>query len=759
MMKRLLYYCYFSQLLLLPAKINAQQKADSIFNNTFFLGTHLMRMPKPPDEELIKDIRLLKSKGFNLIKIQTHWAIDEPAEGKFDFTQYEAVLNECDKLGLRVYIGLTLEQAPAWLYNKFPDCRMMGRDGLPVKYESHWTLPYDGKPGPCFFHPGAQAAQMKYLSKIVKTLGRHKSVAVWNTWQEIALWAEASAGFKVDYNPYTLAHFAKWLQKKFITLDALNKSWGTRFTTWNEVAPVRMPGVLGSGLDVQWNIFMENEYISYRLRTRYEAIKKADEKKRPVFAHRGSPTIGSGQDWTLAASQDFMGSSGYPGWSAFHEWDDGAFWRKPAEKHTALLTEMWSNLALNFDYIRSSNKKGNPVWAAEFQAGPVSTYFHKGRVPSSDDVRRWMLTLTSTGVNTISFWVTRAEIIAAEHNGFSLLDSEGDSTARFNEAAKVAAALMQYPDLFGKPSQQQADVGIIVDEDNYQFCAAFTGMHKHLAYSMRGWYKYLWDLNIPVDFIPITQINSSTSSHYKTLVLPFPISLSDTSAARLLNYVQNGGNLISECGIGRITENGFNPRGEMNPLIRAALGIKQKSFQMMEEPNGEQRWMPSQRTWGEFLPSAYLQGINEFATYTTLANFYVQTFEPGNASIILQYNNEAAGIEKNIGKGKFYLLGTFVGHNATAHTNDSTKKFIAGLMQACGTQRQNAGQLLVRKRMGNNREAWIITNTLPNAVTETISVNGFSKAADLFTGALPFTDNKIIITLQPLDATVLVLTK
>ena len=56
--------------------------------------------------------------------------------------------------------------------------------------------------------------------------------------------------------------------------------------------------------------------------------------------------------------------------------------------------------------------------------------FQKGRVPSASDMRRWMLTAMSSGVSTISFWVTRAEIMAQENNGFSLLDSKGDSTER-----------------------------------------------------------------------------------------------------------------------------------------------------------------------------------------------------------------------------------------------------------------------------------------------------------------------------------------
>ena len=67
----------------------------------------------------------LKRHGFNLIKIQTHWAVDEPLEGKYEFEKYDSIVQHAKDLGLYVYMGFTLEQAPIWLYQKYPDCRMV----------------------------------------------------------------------------------------------------------------------------------------------------------------------------------------------------------------------------------------------------------------------------------------------------------------------------------------------------------------------------------------------------------------------------------------------------------------------------------------------------------------------------------------------------------------------------------------------------------------------------------------------------------
>ena len=147
---------------------------------------------------------------------------------------------------------------------------------------------------------------------------------------------------------------------------------------------------------------------------------------------------------------------------------------------------------MNFDYIRSSNPDNNPVWAAEFQGGPISSEFHKGRVPTSEDMRRWMLTTIGSGVTAISFWVTRAEIVAQENNGFSLLDSRGSTTERYEEVSRIGLAMQKHPDLFAKPTKPKAQVGILINEENYQFCRSFYGTDQHLIYSIRGWYHMLW---------------------------------------------------------------------------------------------------------------------------------------------------------------------------------------------------------------------------------------------------------------------------
>ena len=725
------------------------------FAQIFPLGSHLCREPMPPMSELKHDMELLKGRGFNLIKLQEHWMIDEPTEGRYDFSRYEELIAHAATLDLGIYLGLTCEQAPHWLYAKYPDCRMVRRDGVTVVMEGQTTLSGgDGKPGPCFDHPGALSAQRRFLTQLVTTLGRYENLVVWNTWQEVGYWAEGIAGGPVCYCSHTLAAWRNWLQEHYGDLDALNRAWNSRYDAWEDIQPDRNVRVSPCAQEITWRYFMDNVQIARVLQARAEAIKAADPLGRPVFAHKGGPIIGAGQDWSYARAQDFLGSSCYPAWGCGYGWDDGH--QRPFAKYHALLTEAWGSVALQYDYIRSCQRPENPLWAAEFQGGPVSTDIHKGRVPSPDDMRRWMLTAVSTGVTAISFWVTRAEIMAAEQNGFSLLDSVGETTPRLEEAERVGRALQTHADVFAQPTLQRAEVGILVNEWNHQLCKHLVQNKDHTMYGTRGWHRLLWELNVPVDFVDVDH-NLCDASQYKVLILPFPLSLSEKVAAQLAHYVEEGGNLISEAAPGRINEEGFCNRGELSPTLRRLFGVEQASYTMVREPNGGERWSPPERTWGEYRDAQMLDGEGPLAGHQLLANIYLQTFNTVGSTPILRAGDEIAGVVREAGQGRAWLLGTYVGHNGTAYRSPIIHAAIRALLAACDVTPEYTGSLVLRKRVTPEKEAWLFTNPTGDAITESVPVAGWSKVEDLLGEPVAVQGDAATFTVEPLDVRVLVL--
>ncbi len=399
------------------------------------------------------------------------------------------------------------------------------------------------------------------------------------------------------------------------------------------------------------------------------------------------------------------------------------------------------------------------MWAAEFQGGPVSTGFHKGRVPSPEDIRRWMLTAVASGVTAISFWVTRAEIMAAEMNGFSLLDSEGDTTPRYEEAARIGAALNRHPDLFAQPTRPWSDVAILIDEVNYQFCNMLGYGHNHLPYSVRGWHRLLWDLGIPVDFVEVSELDEPYAQAYKALILPFPLSISEDVAHKLERYVENGGNLISEAAPGRINEHGYANRGELSPALRALFGVRQTSLTMVREPGEAPRWSPQERTWGEYLEPAMLLGEGPLSGHALRANVYLETFECQGSEPLLRYGDAVAGVVRSVGEGKAWLLGTYVGHSGTAYRDPANHEAVEALLAACDVVPERAGELLLRKRVAPGKEAWFFTNPAHHELTAEVALPLGANVSDLLD--IPFTmqQGKAIVRVPSLDVRVLIIEK
>lgn len=729
------------------------------FAHVFPLGSHLCREPMPPMPELERDMENLARRGFNLVKLQEHWQVDEPLEGHYDFSRYEELIEHAARLDMGVYLGLTCEQAPAWLWRKHPGCRMVGRNGLPIAYQAESTLPADGKPGPCYDDAGAAADQHRFIRELVRTLGRYENVVVWNTWQEIGYWSAGLTGQEVCYCHNTLSHFRRWLGQRYGDLDGLNRAWNSRYLDWESVAPDRCARPLPLAQAVDWRYFMDNVQVAGVLEGRAAAIREADPLGRPVFAHKGSPAIGAGQDWTYARTQDFLGSSSYPAWGRFRPWDDEAPVRgKPVERRSGLLSEVLS-VALTYDYIRSCNREGSPVWAAEFQGGPVSTGLHKGRVPSAADMRRWMLTAAGCGCTAISFWVTRAEIMAAEMNGFSLLDSAGDSTPRYEEASRVGQALNRHAGLFAVPSWGGADVGILIDEWNYQFCSTLSQGSEHLPYSVRGWHRLLWEAGIPADFVELNLADEGLMRRYKALILPFPLSLSEAAAARLAAYVEQGGALISEACPGRIDEHAYCNRGEMSPAMAALFGATQTGLTVVAEPDGGGRWTEPERTWGEYLPPAVLSGAGPLVGHGLRAHVYVQTFAPAGAEPWLTLGDDVTGVVRPVGRGRAWLAGTLIGHGGSAYRDQGTAAAVRALLAANGVRPAHDGRLLLRRRVAAGKEAWLFTNPSEEDVTEEVDVAGRATVEDLLGEPLARRGDRVSLTVPGLDVRVLVLTR
>jgi len=244
-------------------------KMDEVFP----FGVHVYREPSVPFEEIAGDLRIARRLGFNMVKVQESWAMDEPNEGEIDLSRVERVIMEAKSLGLGVYLGLTMEQAPAWLWRKYPDCHPVYADGRPHNDPTQYLLPADGKPGPCWDHPGAREVAELFMADLARRLGRHDNIWVWNVWQEVGFGPHDGGVLGFCYCPYTLTRFREWLDRRYGELAALNAAWHTAFGQWKEVEPPRRHAAVPSSAD--WRYFMDDVCLARVLSWRGQSISSA----------------------------------------------------------------------------------------------------------------------------------------------------------------------------------------------------------------------------------------------------------------------------------------------------------------------------------------------------------------------------------------------------------------------------------------------------------------------------------------------------
>jgi beta-galactosidase len=730
--------------------------ADGDGRVIFPYGTHVYREPHLPMEQFRHDFPLLKRLGFNMIKIQEVWAYDESEEGKIDLSNVSQVVSDARQNGLRVYFGVTMETAPAWLWKKYPDATMVYETGQPHADPTQYVLPADGKPGPCWHHPQALELGTRFVEAVGREIGKYDNIEVWNVFQEIGLWPERPGHLGLCYCVNTLNAFRKWLPTRYSSLNDLNATWHTAYGDWEEIQPPRNSPKVPPTID--WRYFMDDEYLSFSLTWKREAFRRSDPSHRPILAHVGGVTIGSTRDWRYARELDVLGSSCYPAWEPINKWDATHPTAQSPMTEAAQVNHEVNDILLHFDYLRSSKPDEN-IWTAELQGGPITEGLNRRRVPSPADIQRWVLSCLAAGTRGICYWNHRPEIFWEEGYGFSLLDWGSDSSERATEAGRIAETINQNAELFVKGEVPKVKVGIVVDEDIYHFAqGSLHDVADHLEYTVTGNWKSFWRLGFATGFVG-EQTFPSDASQYKLLLAPFPMALSQSLVAKLSKYVDNGGTLVAEACPGRFNNYGMAFVGGMAPGISELFGAKHQGVFLIREPDHGSKW-----TITEFGPRDQrdfkaLQGVGILSGQSAFPAFYLQTLTPEKAAPVLRYNEEIVGCVNSYGSGKAYLLGTLLGHGGPAYDDWRNGELLATIAEKSGVQGDRVGRLVRRRRVLDDRAAWFFFNFSDSRVEETVPLEGYKIANDLLGGDLPEQAGSMRLALDPLQVRCVLLHK
>jgi len=151
------------------------------------------------------------------------------AQNAAAFQGHLKIADEAHKNGMMVLWLPSMHYVPGWLWERHPDARMKKHDGSDGSAGWH-TI--------CMDHPGYRDDAAKWLTLLAKTLGPHPATLGYVLANEPHLVGD------VCYSPHTIAAFHKWLEERYETIEALNKTWGTKVASFADVkAPAPRGGV------------------------------------------------------------------------------------------------------------------------------------------------------------------------------------------------------------------------------------------------------------------------------------------------------------------------------------------------------------------------------------------------------------------------------------------------------------------------------------------------------------------------------------
>ncbi len=637
------------------------------------------------------DLDQIKATGFNTIKTWVDWATAEPRRQEYNFNNLDLLLRLAQKRGLRVIVQIYLDSAPDWVGHSYPDARFVDRSGAVIDSQA--------APGYCIDHDGVRGEIVKFLRALSQDANKSAALYGWDVWSEphVVNWAEFPylSDPEFCFCAYTQSRFRHWLQTKYHTLDALNAAWYRSFVSWDQVQPPRYPTILSYTDYLDWRAFIDDK-LAGDLKTRVEAIRSGDSS-HPITSHAAvpglftSPTDGYGEpdDWKMSDSADFFGTSLYP---------------KHAES-----TQPWSSLMLaaGLDFTRSAGHSfGKGFWIGELQAGQGATGMRIADPVTGDDEQFWMWQVVAHGARELAVYAWYPMSSGFESNGYGLINLDGTLTERARAAGETAKAISRYGPQILNSKPPQAEVAILYNRLSYMVGGSQPSLSKlgnAERDSLLGLYRAFSEENIPVDFVHPDDVGQDRLGQYKILFLPFSVMLSQNVADGVKHYVKNGGTVVGEARLAWNDARGFASDMIPGAGLADVFGAREKVIEPRDNVQME-------------VSSMTLPGMSVHTVIKGTA--FEEQLEPLIGSNVLARFSDGspAIVEKDDGKGKAFVIGSFIALSYDRDHDPGVKSLLLSLARTAGVTHDvevsggGASQVEVRWLVGKQQQTLFVFN-------------------------------------------------
>lgn len=641
-----------------------------------------------PEAQWDRDLELMQQAGMNMVRIgEFAWSSLEPSEGNYQFDWMERAIAAAAKRGMVTIIGTPTDTPPAWMTTKYPEILRISEEGRVIEhgFRRHFSI--------------GSAKYRELCRKIVEQLalrfGRNPHVVAWQIGNEFT---------EDSFDPESRRGFHQWLERKYGSLDALNKHWNTAYwsqtyTQWSQVPMTT--GRSNPGLLLEHKRYVTDTWLSFQ-RNQIDVLRAHVEPRQLITTNLG------GLGWANRFNRQMI-SADYDVIS----WDEylGSGYPDNSRNGTGHLDPLRSGSTHSL--VRGWKQRN--FWVLEMPPGfvdwgSVSNSLNKG------ETRAMAWHAVGHGADCIAFWQWRSALNGQEQYHGSLVGPDGEPVPVYAESAQLGADFAKAaPVLAG--TTPQAQVAIVHDYDS-RWAVEFNRFSNRYSVTevIQDYYRALHGLTQVVDIV----VPTLPLDRYKLVVAPSLNVVSPPLAKILTDYVEAGGHLVLGPRTGMKDEfNALNLQRQPGPLV-PALGARVEQFYALLED------VPVAGEWGHGQATIWAEIFSQLAPGTEV----VLRYGAGNDWL----TGQPAAVTRRLGKGRLTYLGAVLDPKLMAEV-------AARWVKEAGVDSPVIpvpDRVNVSRRVGEGREVYVITNfsagaqriALPAPMTDVLS-GGETSALDL----------------------------
>ncbi|MFA7371936.1 MAG: alpha-amylase family protein [bacterium] len=516
----------------------------------FIYGVQYYRAPTPEEQFWRKDLQRISECGFNMVKFWAQWRWVHRKPETFFFDDLDELMALADEYKLKVTINLIFDVAPAWIFNAYPDCRMVEASGRAVEPCAAICRQIGGYPGPCYNHSYARSAREEFLKQVVARYAGCRAMSMWDVWNEpesCFLFRQPHESTLLCYCDNCRSRFKEWLRMRYGSLEGLNEVWGRCYNNWDEL---ELPRVRNTFTDmIDWRLF-HLDTLGAEARRRISTVKSIDNR-HPVYLHPVpnvlypfNPVTGV-DDFQIADGCDCFGGT-----------TNGV----PAE---------------TLQTVAAAQGRVSYNVESHLCAGAASMY---SRLLTVQDFADNFLPQIGLGIRGFLHWQYRGESLGAEAPAWGLLDVNGREGASHAGAVDFWKKLRPVAKRIMEAPLEPPAVAVFKSCSNEIFQWCMNGNFDDLHKGITGYTQLLYRKNLRLTYVNDRMLIDGLPASIKLLIMPNCYAMQQPVAEALSEWVLNGGTLICEAHTGGYNlSTGRHSRDLPGLGLAEAFGIRERN--------------------------------------------------------------------------------------------------------------------------------------------------------------------------------------